>query len=76
MSEQQPSPPSDSLEDPDVPAQDSAVPDPTAARQDPGTADAIADATDAAKADIAATLEQSDAGEQPAAQDGQEDEEG
>jgi len=36
--------PSGSLEDPDVSAQDAAVPDPSGARQDPGTQGAIDDA--------------------------------
>jgi hypothetical protein len=49
-----------SLEDPTVPAQDSAVPDPTGAREDPQVDDAIDDATEAAKADIAAALDNPD----------------
>lgn len=60
--------PTDSLEDHDVPAKDSAVPDPTGARHDSGTQDAINDATQAAKDDIAGTLSDPSAGEQEPAE--------
>lgn len=60
--------PTDSLEDPDVPAKDSAVPDPTGARHDSGTQDAINDSTQAAKDDIAGALSDPSAGEQEPAE--------
>lgn len=64
--------PSGSLEDPDVPAQDSAVPDPSGARQDAGTQDAIDDATQSAKDDIAEALSETSEGEQEPAEDAQD----
>jgi hypothetical protein len=64
--------PSGSLEDPEVPAQDSAVPDPSGARQDAGTQDAIDDATQSAKDDIADALAEADEGAQQPAEDAQD----
>jgi len=55
--------PTDSLEDPAVPAKDSDVPDPTGARDDPDTQDAIDDATQSAKDDVAEAVADTSAGE-------------
>jgi len=64
--------PSGSLEDPDVSAQDAAVPDPSGARQDPGTQGAIDDATQSAKNDIADALSDTSDGEQEPAEGSQD----